>query len=245
VTNGVECPGHAVNVKNATFTISSHGVPSLAKVFAEGDPRDSEYSPREKFPSANMEQILELARNRPDALEELTGSSLIKEQISVEEWLQVLYRPKDQLCVMESSWDVAIKPLSEWLGNVARARYAVPNPFRDALYGRTVSNVLFRRYVVVESDLAPTLVKMMRLNEFDLQAAVILHLRELDLLRLRSVVYSGRKSLHSWWSAQDDEANRSFFAKAVALGADRSLFTLNHAARICNPSERQLLLYLA
>jgi nitroreductase len=216
----------------------------LAKVFAEGDPRDADYVPREKFPDADVEQILELAHHRPDALEELTVSSLIQEQISVEEWLQVFYRPEDLLCIMETSWDVTIKPLSEWLGYVARARYAVPNAFRDAFYGRTISNVLFRRYVVTETDLAPMLVKLFKLNQFDLQAALILYLRELNLLQLRSVVFSGNKSLHAWWEAQDEAANRSFFSKAVAIGADRSLFTLNHSARLCNPSERQLLLYL-
>jgi hypothetical protein len=217
---------------------------ALAKVFAEGDPRDADYVPREKFPDADVEQILELAHNRPDALEELTVSSLIQEQICVEEWLPVLYRPDDLLCVMETSWDVAIKPLAEWLGNVDRARYAVPNAFRDAFYGRTVSNVLLRRYVVTETDLAPTLTSVFKLNQFDLQAALILYLRELNLLQLRSVVFSSNKSLHAWWEAQDEATNRSFFAKAVGLGADRTLFTLNHAARICNPSERQLLLYL-
>jgi hypothetical protein len=193
---------------------------ALAKVFAEGDPRDNaDYQPREKFPNADVEQILGLAHNRPDALEELTGSSLIQEQISVEEWLEVLYRPEDLLCVMESSWDVAIKPLSEWLGSVAGARYIVPNPSRDAFYGRVVSNVLFRRYVVTETDLAPTLTSIFKLNQFDLQAALILHLRDLRLLRLRAVIYSGNKSLHSWWSAQDEATNRNFFSKAVTLGA--------------------------
>jgi hypothetical protein len=185
---------------------------ALAKVFAEGDPRDNaDYQARGKFPDPDVEQILQVAHNRADALQELTASSLIQEQICVEEWLPVLYRPDDLLCIMETSWDVAIKPLSEWLGNVDRARYAVPNAFRDAFYGRTVLNVLFRRYVVIESDLAPTLTRMMKLNQFDLQAAMILHLRELDLLQLRSVVYSGNKSLHSWWQAQDEEANRSYF----------------------------------
>jgi hypothetical protein len=124
-----------------------------------------------------------------------------------------------------------------------------PSPFAGPILGRTVINVLNRRYLVTELDIAKgsalaLLMDSYGLDSFELQAAVILHLRSLNLLKLCSVVFSGRKSLHALWQARDENTNREFFSQAVALGVDRAHWTLNQGMRIYNPGKGQFLVYL-
>jgi hypothetical protein len=81
-----------------------------------------------------------------------------------------------------------------------------------------------------------------RFHPFDVQAAVILYLRNLQKVKLLSVVQSGNEhgSLHALWKADPDESvNRDFMRTAVSIGMDKSLWTLSQFARIFNPGAPQ------
>ena len=64
---------------------------------------------------------------------------------------------------------------------------------------------------------------------------------------LASVVWSGNKSMHAYWYAnQDEEVNLTFMKEAVCLGADYHGWTACQFARIPNPGKPyfQEILYL-
>jgi hypothetical protein len=65
-------------------------------------------------------------------------------------------------------------------------------------------------------------------ESFDRQASLIRHLATIKKLVL--VVYSGNKSLHSWfsWENESEETALEFMREAVLLGADHSLLDISH-----------------
>jgi hypothetical protein len=79
-----------------------------------------------------------------------------------------------------------------------------------------------RRFLVVEQDK----------GTIDEQATVLLHLAEMAPLAL--AVHSGRRSIHGWFycGTQSEERILRFFRYAVALGADRSLWTRSQFTRM-------------
>ena len=84
-------------------------------------------------------------------------------------------------------------------------------------------------------------------NHVDVQAGIIGHLKDLGILRLATVVWSGSKSMHAYWYPDPDETiNRSFMEMAVSLGADHHGWTESQFARIANPGKpyNQEILYL-
>jgi hypothetical protein len=212
-----------------------------------------------KWPTADFPNAISIVRARGKLPEwghllELWRSSPYdpSQEISTEDWLTLYYQEDDLLCIGEQKFDREVKPLSNWCGNVRYAQFISPNPFRSELWGRKNDNVLTRRYLVTEMDIQPggvwdLLLQSYQLNSFDVQGGVISHLRELGILKLLSVVHSGRKSLHAYWLADADErVNLSFMQQAVSLGVDKAGWTISQFARILNPGypEHQELYYL-
>src|ERR1700732_4906413 len=71
--------------------------------------------------------------------------------------------------------------------------------------GRRKDNVLtLRKYVLTEMDISPVYwnwemaLKYSRADHIDVQAGIILHLRDLGIFRLATVVWSSSKSMHAY-----------------------------------------------
>lgn len=87
----------------------------------------------------------------------------------------------------------------------------------------TLDNTGPRQNIVVEFDDGATL---------DEQAARHIWLSELRDLRM--VVFSGSKSLHGWYRAQDEDSDRRFMEQAVRLGADPKTWLRSQFVRLPN-----------
>lgn len=124
------------------------------------------------------------------------------------------------LCLGRSANDFETKPLSEWMDDpsLSECSLIVPSPM-SARYGmtqsgrpsqRSLDNVGPRRFLVCEFDRGTP----------DEQAAKLWWLK--DYFSLVLVVWSGRKSLHGWYQADDltETENNLFYKAAVAIGAD-------------------------
>ena len=223
---------------------------AIKKVFnGDGDPRRADHEPKDRWPALDSEFLLGLAEEMPDALERLTSLSPVRDQVSPSEWLAALIAEDDLLCIMANKFDTRIKERSEWSEEeLDDVQLWVPSAFRFSDQSRVEGNVLWRRYLDVEIDIVPksSLARAIAergLDLFVVQAAAILYLWSLDLLTLRSVLFSGTKSLHSFWQS-DGEKNREFFALATSVGADPQMWRTNQPARIANPASRQPILFL-
>ena len=87
----------------------------------------------------------------------------------------------------------------------------------------TLDNTGPRQNIVVEFDDGATL---------DEQAARHIWLSELRDLRM--VVFSGSKSLHGWYRATDEQADRQFMETAVRLGGDPKTWLRSQFVRMPN-----------
>jgi hypothetical protein len=233
---------------------------SLRKVFAGGDPRNRNeiYEKALRWPATDFSRAITITRDhgrleQAELVLKLAEASSTYTagkdfQLSTAEWLSLFYQDSDLLCIGESFWDREVKPLSTWKKNLRYAHYISPNPFRSELWGRKNDNAIERRFLITEMDIngvQQLLLKSYQLDPFDVQAAVILHLKSLQKLRLLSVVWSGKKSLHALWKADKNESvNLEFMREAVALGVDKAGYTLSQFCRIYNPLENQPLFYL-
>jgi hypothetical protein len=117
-------------------------------------------------------------------------------------------------------------------GFLRAAEFIVPNAM-SALEGKrksdgemsahTLDNTGPRQNIVVEFDDGATL---------DEQAARHIWLSEFRDLRM--VVFSGSKSLHGWYRATDETADRKFMEEAVRLGGDPKTWLKSQFVRMPN-----------
>lgn len=115
---------------------------------------------------------------------------------------------------------------------LSKYEFVVPNAM-SALTGKrksdgeesahTLDNTGPRQNIVVEFDDGATL---------DEQAARHIWLSELRDLRM--VVFSGSKSLHGWYRATDEQADRQFMETAVRLGGDPKTWLRSQFVRMPN-----------
>jgi hypothetical protein len=108
-------------------------------------------------------------------------------------------------------------PMSALLGKKKN-----PKPGEDPLSAHSLDNTGPRRYLVTEFDSGTQ----------DEQAAIIWHLRQFAPLRL--VLWSGGKSIHSWWDCEGiaESITGRFFRYAVSLGADSKIWTRSQFVRL-------------
>ena len=257
-----EIPGMVEEWMSPVTTPFPREIPdAMAKVFGDGDPRlrGEVFEKVSTWPAADISRILEIARagDRTELghLLELIESSPydVNVPFGTEDWLDIYYQDNDLLCIGENKFSTEVKSRASWRGNVRYAQFISPNPFRAEIWGRKKDNVPVRKYLVTEIDIQSgigalgLMTQSYQLNSFDVQGAIINHLKQLDVLKLLSIIYSGKKSLHAYWQADSDEkTNGKFMEIAVSLGVDKAGWTLSQFARILNPGapEYQELLYL-
>jgi hypothetical protein len=140
---------------------------------------------------------------------------------------------KDSLvCIGQGVAKFETLPLEEVRTQLHLWEFVVPNAM-SALEGKrksdgelsahTLDNTGPRQNIVVEFDDGATP---------DEQAARHIWLSEFRKLRL--VVYSGSKSLHGWYEAQNEADDRKFMEEAVRLGGDPKTWLRSQFVRLPN-----------
>ena len=133
-----------------------------------------------------------------------------------------LYHPGELVCTGMVSQLATIRPVEQAVTDAAGLQFIVPNPMKGVMAmnkrgepsPRCQTNIKERRYVVAEFD-DETLGKRK-------QAQLVTVLAKAAPLVM--VVFSGSKSLHSWFyvASMSPRDQVRFFAAACLLGADQS-----------------------
>ena len=130
-----------------------------------------------------------------------------------QEILEDMYLPDENLFIHESIGHGQIKTCKDWCSSdLSKMQYICQSILRDPQAGRNNANVEKQRWYVFETDDLPKL--------WDEQAGLIVRLSQ--ELPLKMVVYSGSKSLHSFFKGnvpRKDKVTR-WFEMAKTLGGD-------------------------
>jgi len=200
-----------------------------------------ERRPSVNWPKVNDEQVEAAAKGGP-TLVELWKASPVEMPITnanrAESIIDILFPGNLLLCVGHSTDDFETAPRRDLAGSLRHRALIVASPM-IALKGRTLKgkrwsahtleNTGPRRFVVIEFDRAP----------LDAQAALIHHLSKIAP-SLALVVFSGSRSLHSWFycATQTEETQLRFMRYAVSLGADRATWARSQFVRTPDGTRR-------
>ena len=176
----------------------------------------------------------------------LSPVSVGGERPMTEEIVDTLFPGNPLLCFGRSANYFLTRPRESFRGRESGFQFIVPNPMIKAAgltqdgrkSERCLDNTGPRRFLVAEFDIsegdeqwAPYVQewKAKGISVLDANAALLLELARRGLPRLPLVlaVYSGGKSIHSWYWSEGltDEQLRPFMDRAVRLGADRATWT--------------------
>jgi hypothetical protein len=190
---------------------------------------------------------------------------------------EMLFPDDDIVCVAKERARAYCYRLSEF-APLDQASFIVPNPMREEgeyqlgiewksglPSSRCQANVAYRRWFVIEADISrydrsgekltfwASLIDQWEtdgISIMDVQARLIQALTG-DQFELAMIVWSGNKSLQSWWpvgDATEDEV-LTFISRAMRLGADRAAKTTSQYFRVPagwnhDKNCRQAVLYL-
>lgn len=178
-----------------------------------------------------------LSKRREWSLERLREASALQFDVASETsplwFLKELLGGGDRLiCVGVGVAKFETAPMVDFGDKLGLYEFVVPNAM-SALLGKrksdgemsahTLDNTGARQNIVVEFDDGATL---------DEQAARHIWLSEFR--KLRMVVFSGSKSLHGWYAATDEAADRKFMEEAVRLGGDPKTWLRSQFVRMPN-----------
>lgn len=206
------------------------------------------------WPAVNAD-LIERVAERGQTLAQLRTSSpisLTENRIRTDDVIDGLFENHHLLCVGFNKHRYATETREHWRGRLAKYPHILPSPMlakaspttAGKLSPRAKENVATRRFLVVEFD--PQKWEALDMGQqaafgddasyyakqLDRQSALLHHLSQFAPLAL--VVFSGSKSLHGWFYCEgtDEGLARRFFEYAVALGADRQLWTVNQLVRM-------------
>jgi hypothetical protein len=184
-------------------------------------------SPR--WPRVNPELRAAVIAQGPGLAELAEQSPVRFDEVSTGEIIGRLFLPDDLLCCGWENNRFDTRPLSAWRG-LDRMRYIVPSPMR-ALRGKTQKGTLSaksndnagpRKFLVTEFDT----------GAIDEHAAFAWQLAKFAPLLM--CVFSGGKSLHSWFNVENwtDHQQEKFFDYAMSLGADKAMWCVSQFTRM-------------
>ncbi len=128
---------------------------------------------------------------------------------------------------------------AEWeMERTCPGRFICPNTFKRGSYSRSGTNILERKFLVVESD---TLGR-------DQVGAVFRWLQEMMGMKLRAVVDTAGKSLHAWFESPNPKLMNELKRILPELGCDPALFQASQPCRLpggLRAGRYQTLLYLS
>jgi len=183
--------------------------------------------PKEKWPAPNPIKKAEVCGSG-FSLVALREASSVQDP-TTEQVLSALFAEHELLCC---GWDdrrFDTRPLAMWQ-RLDTMRYMVPSPM-SRVWGKTkaghpskhsLDNTGPRRFIVCEFDSGTLDEHACLARELSRSAPLVL------------CVFSGGKSLHSWFNVAgwEDSRLRNFFNYAVSLGADRALWLRSQFTRI-------------
>ena len=202
-----------------------------------------------KWPKVNSEQIeaITKAGTGLDGLIKSSPRSCHQGELRESNWvISRMFPPHSLICVGRSSEAFLTLDKEGIMQELHEYQFIVPSPMSALMGARksdgrpsahTLANTGPRRYMVCEFDQ----------GERDAQASIIMHLATVAPLAL--VVFSGGKSLHSWFwvEGQEEEVTLKFFRYAVSLGADPPTWVRSQFVRMPDGTRkdgtRQHLLY--
>ena len=139
--------------------------------------------------------------------------------------LDQLYTDDELLCLARDVRSASTMPRQNWRGMEAAMQFIVANPM-TAPIGRTLDGKRSPRCLEIA-----TRARRFQVVEFDrgtphAQAAILSSLHTPETVPLIMALWSGGKSMHGWFDvrALSEAAKQDFFAWAVTLGADASLW---------------------
>lgn len=211
-------------------------------------------APRERWPECSQEKIIELLKTAPVSLKDFYRDSPARPSD-----LKCPYEIIDQLfcqgelknpylCLGKSVYEAETRKRSDWDGLLESRnwQYIVPNPMKGVeaktstgkLSPRAKSNVLERRFIVIECDFTienhPDLFRVMKELHFTSQDVCTTVLAKLsETARPAIAVNSGSKSIHGWFPVlgASRRAQIEFFRDACELGADPQMAHTNQWTR--------------
>ena len=201
--------------------------------------------PAKQWSAVNVEAMDEIFAKDPLTLEELTESSPVTptSERMTNAILDSLFPGDPLLCIGKSKTRFLTKLKSEFETEFSTLPFLVPNIMaaRQGLTAdkthwsaKTNANSGTRRYVVVEFDFDGGS-DGGGLTPHKKCSALLGHLRKTFAEpKLRLVVSSGGKSLHSWWDCTsiDLVESRAFYDAAVSLGADPACWVPSQFVRM-------------
>lgn len=186
---------------------------------------DSDTPTGPRYPQPSPEAIKNVKATSAGALDRLRAKSPTKNpgNLSSGAVIDRLFKPTDLLCFGTAGHRATTEPRTHFVGREDAYPLIVPNPMSQKMgetkegkpSPRTLSNVGPRANAVIEFDS----------GTLDEQAEIILHLKRVGPV-LRLVVFSGSKSLHSWFDVRFVEPSETekFLRYAAFLGADTATF---------------------
>lgn len=146
------------------------------------------------------------------------------------QWLRKLYEPEDVVWIGTKFHSGAkhgpghFKALKDWKISQIKAGdcFTTGCTFKPGAVSRSRFNVAERRFLILESDVL----------DFERTRAVLAW-AEIELgLTLRSIVFSGKKSLHGWFDAPEESWITGHKKLLIAMGFDPKVLTLGQPVRL-------------
>lgn len=137
--------------------------------------------------------------------------------------LEELYADDDLLHISPDVFQDKIRPRKEWVADgLQDMQYFCPCLFKERDKGRVAENVGSRKFLVFETDQMP--------KKWNAQVGLIERLGQ--ELPLRMVIYSGNKSLHSFFECiPNKERIQKFHDLVITLGGDQSVLRPSQMVR--------------
>lgn len=227
----------AVREENARFTPDREILSAIQYAYEVTPSTGTERVRPWPVPNRTLQaECKRLSARRGWSLEALRESSAltVKEAANVHPWFFIgsLIGESALVCIGQGVAKFETLPLEEVRTQLHLWEFVVPNAM-SALEGKrksdgelsahTLDNTGPRQNIVVEFDDGASL---------DEQAARHIWLSEFRKLRL--VVFSGSKSLHGWYQAQNEADDRKFMEEAVRLGGDPKTWLRSQFVRLPN-----------
>lgn len=183
------------------------------------------------WPQVNDEQIEAIAQNGTRVMDlwKMSPFEMQKGDSRTEQVIDILFPGNPWLCVGQSNRLFRTQTREKLRGHLEHQALIVPSPMTSQV-GLTkagckschsLNNTGPRRFLIIEADR----------GSLDQQAAVIGHLAAYS--PLAAVVFSGSKSLHSWFFCEgaSEETLLAFMLYAVSLGADSRMWLRSQFCR--------------
>jgi hypothetical protein len=195
---------------------------------------------------ATIQEIVSGCEVRLKDLQAISPFELQTKEPKTEQIVDTLFPGNPLLCLGRSANYFLTRRRESFRGRESAFQFIVPNPMikatgltqDDRKSERCLDNTGPRRFLVAEFDIsendeqwAPYVQEWHAkgISVLDANVALLLELARRGRPRLPLVlaVYSGGKSIHSWYwcEGSTDEQLRPFMVRAVRLGADRATWT--------------------